>query len=271
MTTISWKQIDTNHNGFVDGNEATVAKQKGVKNIWDYMTENDYKKNITREQKLNNCYNKSNKESVYENQIVNNINIFIGNHEKSDFKYAKFITENEVLELGIKLESKQNQIKDLKAKLQKQEENIRNEYSTTKEFINDALTFFNCDIDYFKPSKKVVKAKKEYEKTLSQIKTLESEAWEIKHKIHDLKSNVEYQKDGIEHANLNTPIKERIEVCQSEINNIKLKMKNYKNKSEDDLPHKEYDRLQYLKFDLEDKTKDLEHLKEIQKWENEQK
>ena len=53
MTTINWKQIDTNGNGYVDGNEAAEAKKKGVKNVWNEMTEADYISNTTREQKLN--------------------------------------------------------------------------------------------------------------------------------------------------------------------------------------------------------------------------
>ena len=52
MTQISWKQIDTNSNGYVDGNEATEAKDKGVANVWDYMMEKDFLNNTTRDQKL---------------------------------------------------------------------------------------------------------------------------------------------------------------------------------------------------------------------------
>ena len=35
---ITWKQIDTDGNGYVDGTEAVTAKAKGVKNVWNNMT-----------------------------------------------------------------------------------------------------------------------------------------------------------------------------------------------------------------------------------------
>lgn len=52
MTNVTWKQIDTNGNGYLDGNEVTKAKEKGIKNVWNNMTENDYNTGVTRQGKL---------------------------------------------------------------------------------------------------------------------------------------------------------------------------------------------------------------------------
>ena len=58
MTNLTtWKQIDTNGNGYLDGNEVTKAKKKNIKNVWINMTENDYKTGITRQGKLDEIIN----------------------------------------------------------------------------------------------------------------------------------------------------------------------------------------------------------------------
>ena len=50
--TVTWRQIDTDNSGYVNGGEVQAAKQKGVKNVWNHMTETDYNNGTTREQKL---------------------------------------------------------------------------------------------------------------------------------------------------------------------------------------------------------------------------
>lgn len=52
MTTISWQQIDSNNNGYVDGNEMEVAKENGITNIWNNMSKADFESNISKEEKL---------------------------------------------------------------------------------------------------------------------------------------------------------------------------------------------------------------------------
>ena len=52
--------------------------------------------------------------------------------------------------------------------------------------------------------------------------------------------------------------------------NSEMKKYSYK-KNENDLPHKDYAKLQDLKNKLSKENENLKHLKEIQKWENEQK
>ncbi|MBR6127300.1 hypothetical protein IKQ21_06405, partial [bacterium] len=73
--TITWKQIDTNGNGYVDGAECTTAKAKGVKNVWDNMTAMDYNTGITREQKLASIIKEFNG-GMYQDEII--INCYFG-------------------------------------------------------------------------------------------------------------------------------------------------------------------------------------------------
>ena len=72
MAAISWSQVDTNGSGYVDGTEAVTAKAKGVKNVWNNMTETDYMTNITREQKLTSLRKKFAPPERFRQWISNN-------------------------------------------------------------------------------------------------------------------------------------------------------------------------------------------------------
>ena len=56
---ITWKQIDENGNGYVDRTEAQKAKEKGVKNVWNNMSQSDYENGITVDQKYESIKNET--------------------------------------------------------------------------------------------------------------------------------------------------------------------------------------------------------------------
>ena len=84
--TVTQKEIDTNGNGYVDGNEAQKAKEKGVKNVWNNMTEQDYNNDRTRDDKLRQLYNDNN----YNNSKCNNEDILLSNIIKNYKRNEKY-------------------------------------------------------------------------------------------------------------------------------------------------------------------------------------
>lgn len=99
MANISWKQIDTNGNGYVDGTERISAQVKGAKNVWDGMTELDFQSNTTREQKLaliKKSYNK------WDGVIRQNV--YVGSNAQEQRAKDKKDKEDELIQLHNKYE-----------------------------------------------------------------------------------------------------------------------------------------------------------------------
>ncbi len=116
---ITWKQIDTNGNGYVDVNEAQKATEKGVKNVWNNMTQSDYENGITVDQKYVSIKNEAvniarkYKYLLDENSIlVTNLNI-----SRDDVQDELFGSYRELEQLRNKLEKMQkdfdNEFSDL--------------------------------------------------------------------------------------------------------------------------------------------------------------
>ena len=51
---VTWKQLDTNKNGYLDSNEVTAAKAKGCKNVWYSMTEKEFNAGTTSRERVSN-------------------------------------------------------------------------------------------------------------------------------------------------------------------------------------------------------------------------
>ena len=114
---ITWKQIDTNGNGYVDGDEAQTAKQKGVKNVWNNMTEADYKNNTGRAAKLSNIISQF-PDNPTEVHIYTNIVIGYSEEEKQKmFKEKRERIEARLLELNRKSEQYKKQIEEYEQQL----------------------------------------------------------------------------------------------------------------------------------------------------------
>ena len=114
---ITWKQIDTNGNGYVDGTEAVTAKAKGVKNVWNNMTEADYKNNTGRAAKLSNIISQF-PDNPREVHIYQNIVIGYSEEDKQKmFKEKRERIEARLLELNRKSEQYKKQIEEYEQQL----------------------------------------------------------------------------------------------------------------------------------------------------------
>ena len=123
---ITWKQIDTNGNGYVDCNEMRDAKQKGVKNVWNSMTEQDFNNNTTRTAKLRQLYSNLN-----EQYIIINIGKADENHCCLDISNSKNYRERRSIEASRAEENMlkiYSQIEVLEQNLHKKEEEFSSQY-----------------------------------------------------------------------------------------------------------------------------------------------
>ena len=118
---ITWKQIDTNGNGYVDGTEAVTAKAKGVKNVWNNMTELDYITNTTKSEKLSkiiaNFPDDPTRVTIYQNIVMG----YTEEQRQAMYTKKREAIEKRLLELNRKNEKYTKQIEDyeqqMKAKL----------------------------------------------------------------------------------------------------------------------------------------------------------
>ena len=110
---ITWKQIDTNGNGYVDGTEAAKAKSKGAKNVWNEMTEADYESGTTREQKINAIINQNLQAKGIANHPSVTQTVMMGYDKEliaACFNQRKIESEERMLRLNREIESKNKNI-----------------------------------------------------------------------------------------------------------------------------------------------------------------
>ena len=186
---ITWKQIDKNGNGYVDGTEAQKAKEKGVKNVWNNMTQSDYENGITVDQKYVSIKNETvniarkYKYLLDENSIlVNNLNI-----SNNDVQNEVFGTYRKLEQLRYKLEKMQkdfdNEFNDLEGAwytLKYGTEDLINKFgSSDKEVIEyGTLTHRHEDLIKFDKDERVHKYfsyKTEISSLKHQLRDLEQE------------------------------------------------------------------------------------------------
>ena len=165
---ITWKQIDTNGNGYVDGNEAQKAKEKGAKNVWNSMTEEDYNKNITRNSKLNSIYN-TNRNSC-ENEITQKvtINIPLDGIEGAEYillrkDHQQYLKEESILCYNCAKELLQKQ-------LAKKEAEFNNKYG-----ILDSIRNFLSDYGVCNKQEGYLSLKNEIDKLKQKIENMDNE------------------------------------------------------------------------------------------------
>ena len=181
---ITWSQIDTNGNGYVDGTEAVTAKSHGVKNIWNNMTQLDFQTNVTREQKIDSI-----KKSYFSYDGIIRQNVYIGPNSQEARANDKKQKEDALLQLHNKYEKYVREHADELAELDNKQMNLFNFWyksgvANLKELCNEKL---NTSFVTSKERKELA----EHDKANKSYMAIKQQIWNMEEQMNNLLNEIE--------------------------------------------------------------------------------
>jgi len=181
---ITWKQIDTNGNGYVDGTEAVTAKSHGVKNIWNNMTQLDFQTNVTREQKLDSI-----KKSYFSYDGIIRENVYVGPNSQEARANDKKQKEDALLQLHNKYEKYVREHADELAELDNKQMNLfkfwyKSGVANLKELCNEKL---NASFVTSKERKELA----EHDKANESYMAIKQQIWNMEEQMNNLLNEIE--------------------------------------------------------------------------------